>query len=189
MVVNTNKKQLGGIIDYIYPLLDPDLTQEERIEKHKTWYNTCVTHDHNSTTFITDLFVDLDAAQDAAHNACRLAAAAPQILNFLPSNTVMAKLQRRASQITDILMELNNKERKRLNIEKEHDPEEPVDPTLQSLRILPPDFKYPTFENNYPNVFKELYLDHKTHLVEKYKPQDATEREELERRIAALSDR
>ena len=27
-IVNPSKKMLGGIIGYVYPLLDPDLTQE-----------------------------------------------------------------------------------------------------------------------------------------------------------------
>jgi len=85
------------------------------------------------------------------------------------------KLIRRASQVKNLLYELNNKERKR--IKNEHDYDEPTDPALQQLRVLPPDIKYPDIAN-YPDFYDQIGYPH---LADKYPPEHL--KAEVEARI------
>lgn len=80
----------------------------------------------------------------------------------------MHKLIIRASQLkneTDILMQINPKEKKRRN--NELDLEEPIFEPYCEIRVRPRTIKYPTIEDNYPGFFEETSL---MHLCKKYMP-------------------
>lgn len=92
----------------------------------------------------------------------------PAVMSFIPSAEVINNLIKKAAQLkseTDVLFYINPKERKRRF--DEQDLEEPIHEPYCQLRILPTKYEYPTMEENWPDFFEEVNLEH---LTQKYKP-------------------
>lgn len=87
---------------------------------------------------------------------------------FIPTPDVINNLIRKAASLKneqDVLMMVNPKERKRQFDER--DLNEPIFTPYCELRILPTKYDYPTLEENWPDFFEEVNLEH---LTQKYKP-------------------
>lgn len=95
-------------IDIMFPILDPDLEEDERLKAHKTWFNVPNPYleDWESEDQKTEFKLEGKPVEYANRS--------PMLYCFLPTDEIMEKLIKRATQLSiyNIDIELNPKEHK-----------------------------------------------------------------------------
>lgn len=89
---NRDPNQYGERVNKIFPLLDPDLTEDERILRHKTWFVDAP----DNAKFLSQL-TGWDDSKICQQCPAEIGATAPSNFCFLPSLKVMIKLVTRAT--------------------------------------------------------------------------------------------
>ena len=90
---NLHKKmsKYGTAIDKIYPLVNPDLDKEQRLEQHQNWFEDST----KAKAFLTQGGADNEKFVAMTPN--ELSLQSPCILEFLPGKKTFKKLIKRAT--------------------------------------------------------------------------------------------
>ena len=122
--MSRNTNRYGDILERMYPVLEPSFSKEEQIKKNLTW------------------FTDFKKKEKPKFPLCdlnyeELVQKIPFSMKFIPSRKMYAKLFKRATQIKDLLSDLNEK-----NIKHS-------DEKINALRVrFPKEITYPCMEHD-----------------------------------------
>ena len=159
-------ERLGSKVDKIFPLLDPSLDFNDALQRHKKWYTIGEPGSSTNSGFKKKpTFREVDDVE--LSSLMHLCVRYPMIMPFIPTQAVLQQLILKASTVQEksqIEFRLNPKEKKRYI--NNHDLDEPLDPELMLLRVMPLQIDYPKMQN-YPQFYEQTNL---MHLCEKYKP-------------------